>query len=462
MSDLEEGGYDLVDLPEHQEHQEPKAPNKQVQPLPRLWKTEPDEEDEEELKAAAEAKKKQEAAEQAAQEKARAAEARLRTKKVKTKETKTPTSGEGSEKKVLVEETPALDTYEARQRGRLIIGLLVGSCFVIFGYIIYNLFIYDPNPIIVTSGEEPPPPSVAPPPKKDLDPEARALFGRAQEFAKARQTDKAIQLLETVVKSYPKTRTASEASKALERPKQNLPLFLDRPAMQAEAAPKPAPPPPVQPTQVVTAQPKQTTGNATLTLPANPAELTPTHPSPLAMNTTTGTTARTPAAVRNLPTGFTAKADAGVHSSGWPLVIVGNRDGAPMMLVPGGTFTMGNDDGSAAEGPAHKVLLSTYYIDQHEVTVRQFRLFLAETHYRGQPAHTGSWSEDFRKSTSESAPMVMVNGRDAWAYADWCSSNCRPRPSGRWPLARPMAGSSPGVRRPSNRQSRESQVNSSR
>ncbi len=180
MSDLEEGGYDLVDLPEHQEHQEPKAPNKQVQPLPRLWKTEPDEEDEEELKAAAEAKKKQEAAEQAAQEKARAAEARLRTKKVKTKETKTPTSGEGSEKKVLVEETPALDTYEARQRGRLIIGLLVGSCFVIFGYIIYNLFIYDPNPIIVTSGEEPPPPSVAPPPKKDLDPEARALFGRCK------------------------------------------------------------------------------------------------------------------------------------------------------------------------------------------------------------------------------------------------------------------------------------------
>ena len=66
---------------------------------------------------------------------------------------------------------------------------------------------------------------------------------------------------------------------------------------------------------------------------------------------------------------------------------MGNRDGAPMVLVPGGTFTMGNDNGPPAEAPAHKVSLSTYYIDQHEVTVRQFRLFLAESHYRGQPPH---------------------------------------------------------------------------
>ncbi len=98
-------------------------------------------------------------------------------------------------------------------------------------------------------------------------------------------------------------------------------------------------------------------------------------------------------------------------------MIVGDRDGAPMVFVPGGTFTMGNDSGQPAEGPAHKVQMSPYYIDQHEVTVRQFRLFLAETHYRGQPPH--SWSEDFRQNPSESLPMVMVNARDAQAYADW-------------------------------------------
>ena len=268
------------------------------------------------------------------------------------------------------------------------------------------------------TGDEPPPPvAVAPAPKKDLDLEAQSMFDRAREYAKAGRTDQAISLLETMVKSYKGTRTADEASKALERPKQNLPLFLDRPAVNAEPAPKPAPPPETQPTQVVTAQPKQTTGNATLTLPANPAELTPTHPSPLAMASTTAGAGKTPTTVRILPSGFTAKSEAGIHSSGWPLAILGNRDGAPMVLVPGGTFTMGNDSGSTAEAPAHKVSLSTYYIDQHEVTVRQFRLFLAEMHYRGQPPR--SWSEAFRQNPSETLPMVMVNARDAQAYSEW-------------------------------------------
>ena len=415
MSDQDEGGYDLAELPEPRQ---PKKPVSPVKPLPRLWKTEPDEDEEEELKEAAEAKKKQAAAEQSAQESARAAEARLRARKTKPKEPKQPAAAEGAEKKVLVEDTPALDTYEARQRGRLIIGGLIASCFGIFGYIFYSLFIYDPNPILVNSGEEPPPQVVtAPPPKKDLDPEAHGLFVRAQEYAKAGRTDQAVKLLETVVKSYGGTRTATDAKKALERPKQNLPLFLDRPAMQAEKAPKPPPPPAPGPTQVVNAQPKQTTGNATLMLPANPAEVAVAQPTALAMNTGTPGIPRTPTNLRPLPAGFVARADAGVHSSGWPLAIVGNRDGAPMVLVPSGVFTMGNDNGTAAEAPAHKVSLSTYYIDQHEVTVRQFRVFLAEAHYRGQPPR--SWSEDFRQSTSDSLPMVMVNARDAQAYSEW-------------------------------------------
>ena len=413
VSDQDQGEYDLADVPEPRQ---PKAPITPGKPLPRLWKTEPDEDEEEELKEAAEAKKKQEAA-RSAKEAVRSAEVRQRARKAKPKESNKPPGDEGSEKKVLVEETPALDTYEARQRGRLIVGALIAGCIGIFVWIFFKLFIYDPNPMMMTGDEPPPPVAVAPAPKKDLDLEAQSMFDRAREYAKAGRTDQAISLLETVVKSYKGTRTADEASKALGRPKQNLPLFLDRPAVNAEPARKPAPPPETQPTQVVTAQPKQTTGNATLTLPANPAELTPTHPSLLAMASTTAGAGKTPTTVRILPSGFTATSEAGIHSSGWPLAIVGNRDGAPMVLVPGGIFTMGNDNGSTAEAPAHKVSLSTYYIDQHEVTVRQFRLFLAEMHYRGQPPR--SWSEDFRQNPSETLPMVMVNARDAQAYSEW-------------------------------------------
>ncbi len=78
---------------------------------------------------------------------------------------------------------------------------------------------------------------------------------------------------------------------------------------------------------------------------------------------------------------------------------------------------MGNDNGPPAEAPAHKVSLSTYYIDQHEVTVRQFRLFLSESHYSGHPPH--AWSADFRQNASDNIPMVMVNARDAQAYCEW-------------------------------------------
>ena len=118
MSDQDQGEYDLADVPEPRQ---PKAPITPGKPLPRLWKTEPDEDEEEELKEAAEAKNKQEAA-QSAKETVRSAEVRQRARKAKPKESNKPPGDEGSEKKVLVEETPALDTYEARQRGRLIVG----------------------------------------------------------------------------------------------------------------------------------------------------------------------------------------------------------------------------------------------------------------------------------------------------------------------------------------------------
>src|SRR5271157_2977235 len=164
MSDQDQEAYDLADVPEPRQ---PKAPVMPGQPLPRPWKTEPDEDEEEELKEAAEAKKKQEAA-QSAKETVRSAEVRQRARKAKPKESKKSPWDEGSERKVLVEETPALDTYEARQRGRLIVGALVASCFGIFGWIFYNLFICDPNAMEIREDEPPPPVTLAPALKKDL------------------------------------------------------------------------------------------------------------------------------------------------------------------------------------------------------------------------------------------------------------------------------------------------------
>lgn len=58
-----------------------------------------------------------------------------------------------------------------------------------------------------------------------------------------------------------------------------------------------------------------------------------------------------------------------------PLEIIGN-DGAPMVLIPVGEFTMGSDKGDDDEQPIHRVFLDNYYIDKFEVTNRRFAKFV--------------------------------------------------------------------------------------
>lgn len=56
------------------------------------------------------------------------------------------------------------------------------------------------------------------------------------------------------------------------------------------------------------------------------------------------------------------------------------RQEAPhdMVLVPAGEFIMGTDDGNADEGPAHRVDVSAFYIDRHEVTNASFAEFVRQ------------------------------------------------------------------------------------
>src|SRR5262245_24311580 len=49
---------------------------------------------------------------------------------------------------------------------------------------------------------------------------------------------------------------------------------------------------------------------------------------------------------------------------------------AEMVQIPGGSFTMGRDDGPAHERPAHEVFLPTFYIDRNLVTVEAFATFV--------------------------------------------------------------------------------------
>ena len=72
---------------------------------------------------------------------------------------------------------------------------------------------------------------------------------------------------------------------------------------------------------------------------------------------------------------------------------------------------MGREDGEPPERPAHRVTVSTFYVDQHEVTVGQFAQFLKDT---GTPS--GGWSQ---RGDAPSLPAVGLSARQAWAYCNW-------------------------------------------
>src|SRR6266496_415877 len=65
-----------------------------------------------------------------------------------------------------------------------------------------------------------------------------------------------------------------------------------------------------------------------------------------------------------------------------------------MILINGGSFKMGTNDGFPFEGPVHEVTLRAFWIDTHEVTVGQFEKFVAATNYKTDAEKFG-WSGVF-------------------------------------------------------------------
>jgi len=112
-----------------------------------------------------------------------------------------------------------------------------------------------------------------------------------------------------------------------------------------------------------------------------------------------------------------------------------------MVLIPGGSFHMGTDDGFDYEGPMHYVTVKPFYLDRTEVTNRQFREFIRATGFKTEAEKQG-WSGvfDFKSGKWEPVqgadwrhpegpkssiagkddyPVVQVSWDDAVAYAKW-------------------------------------------
>ena len=109
-----------------------------------------------------------------------------------------------------------------------------------------------------------------------------------------------------------------------------------------------------------------------------------------------------------------------------------------MVSVPGGTFLMGDNvgDGRSDEKPVHRVTVSDFALSKYEVTVGQFRRFVAETGYRTSAERQGgwlvwngafwehkrnaSWKKPYFPQTDRD-PVVMVSWFDAVQFCNWLS-----------------------------------------
>jgi formylglycine-generating enzyme required for sulfatase activity len=110
-----------------------------------------------------------------------------------------------------------------------------------------------------------------------------------------------------------------------------------------------------------------------------------------------------------------------------------------MVLIKGGTFLMGTKDGMPYEAPEHETTVNSFLMDEHEVTVAEFKGFVEATGYRTDAERFG-WSGVFNRKTGEwekvsgaswrrpdgpksraaqDEPVCQVSWSDAAAYARW-------------------------------------------
>ena len=110
---------------------------------------------------------------------------------------------------------------------------------------------------------------------------------------------------------------------------------------------------------------------------------------------------------------------------------VSEVDGKAMMLVPAGEFIMGTNRTDPEnthlkigtvkplykdQHPEHKVHLDAFYIDQYEVTNREYKRFIDTTQFPDLPGH---WEEGTFPEGKGGLPVTNITWREAFTYALW-------------------------------------------
>ena len=110
-----------------------------------------------------------------------------------------------------------------------------------------------------------------------------------------------------------------------------------------------------------------------------------------------------------------------------------------MVLIPAGSFMMGDVNGQDMEKPVHEVEEDAFYMDIYEVTIEEFKNFVDATHYVTDAEKNDgcfiwngtdwekregiNWRFDElgikHKTDKENHPVTHLSWNDANAYAQW-------------------------------------------
>jgi len=86
--------------------------------------------------------------------------------------------------------------------------------------------------------------------------------------------------------------------------------------------------------------------------------------------------------------------------------IIWKKDGAKMVLIPAGSFEMGDyHDNTSIALPVHTIELDEFYMDVMEVTNAQYQVFMQQTGHR-QPSY---WNDNRFNQPNQPVVIDMRN-----------------------------------------------------
>jgi formylglycine-generating enzyme required for sulfatase activity len=125
-----------------------------------------------------------------------------------------------------------------------------------------------------------------------------------------------------------------------------------------------------------------------------------------------------------------------------PAYLTWETDGKEMVLISGGRFQMGCDEGPEKHQPQHWVTVPAFYFDRFPVTNREYKLYVDATdhpvpHFNVSWCDTQgyNWDPETRTFPDGRAdhPVVLVTWQDALAYTTWAGK--RMPSEAEWELA---------------------------